>query len=158
MDILGPVLVQVVRDLELATNANIRLDRYDLDKCCPMNEFKAHRVRIDPVDIGKLFLPGDFAKYTIGGSSRVEDLLPQAMDDGGIARLLGDGADLSVPTHSPILMVANDIDGDKLFIYDGGHRMSAHFLKYRTSKPIHAYISIHAKIGEWKLFPRLSAH
>jgi hypothetical protein len=158
MEIVGEVNVLEIQQHEAATEANVRLGGYRMDECCPTSEFKCCRVRLEHGDLDRLFVLGDFAKYTKGKSCRLQDVTQDAEKLEKVASFMhGDGrrgsVDLCSATGLELLIVCRELQDAPLIIYDGCHRAIAQYLKYRSMSGVPAYVCVHPAIDLWGYVP-----
>jgi len=155
MIILKAVDVSDVQGHEAATHANVKLGGYDMDRCCPLSEFKAFNVKLEATDIDRLFLLNcGFAAHTRGQTCRLRDVLPGIESHQRVRNVI-DKACFPVSTDQAILIVSADEKCGPLTIYDGNHRAMAQFLMRRTVHDVLAYVCVHRRISEWGFVPPL---
>jgi len=155
MDILESVDVSDVQAHEAATHANVKLGGYHMDRCCPLSEFKAFKVRLEASDIDRLFLLNcGFAPDTEGKTCRLRDVLPGVVSHERVRNVI-DKACFPVSPDQAILIVSPDEKCGPLTIYDGNHRAIAQYLMQRTVHDVVAYVCVHSRISEWGYVPHL---
>jgi len=155
MLILTNVNVSDVQAHEAATHANVTLGGYQMDRCCPLDEFKAFNVRLEASDIDRLFLLNcGFAAFTKGQTCKVADVLPGIVPQERI-RNVADKACFPVSADQAILIVSADEKCGPLIIYDGNHRAMAQYLMRKTVHDVLAYVCVHRNISEWGFVPPL---
>lgn len=131
----------------------MRLDGYDLDKLCPLHEFKIARCLLETGDIQRLFAVMDFAKYTEQSSCRLAALLPNADADGGVARFMADNVDLRRWLGLELIIVSMNAEHGPLLIIDGNHRAIAHHRLHRTIEGVAAFVCEHPRVNDWNRMP-----
>lgn len=156
MVILKAVDVSDVQAHEAATHANVKLGGYDMDRCCPLSEFKAFNVRLEATDIDRLFLLNcGFAAYTEVQTCKLRDVLLGVVSHERVRNVI-DRACFPVSPDQAILIVSPDEKYGPLTIYDGNHRAMAQYLTQRSVHDVLAYICVHRRISEWGFVPPLA--
>ena len=156
MVILKAVNVALVRAHESATHANVRLDRYDLDKHCPLNEFKAFSVKLEEGDIDRVFLLNcGFAAYTEGGTCKLKDVRPDLLLHDLVRKII-ENACFPVSPDQALLMVSADEKCGPLIVYDANHRAMAQYLTQKSVQDVLAYVCVQGRINEWRFVPPLA--
>lgn len=140
---------------EVATYANVRLGSYKMDGPCPLDEFKMYKVKLEAMDVDRLFLLDcGFATYTSDLTCRLKDASPGLLADKRV-RMVIDEAYFPVSAKQAILIVSPNEKCGPLTIYDGNHRAIAQFLMRHTVQDVLAFVCVHCRISEWEYVPLL---
>lgn len=159
---LASTTLGVLGQHEEATNANIALGRsanhyYDIDKICPIHEFRIYRAVLEAEDIDRLFMEyGDFAPLTKNATALVKDVLPKEAEREKVRQFTKDRLDLRSRPDRAILAVSASERGEPLIIYDGNHRAIAQYLIYQTVHDVPVFLSVHPRVGAWGFVPPLA--
>lgn len=155
MTSIEPVTLHIVQAHERATDANVRLGGYHMDRVSPTAEFQLFRVTLVDADLGRLFLLGitEFGVCTAGESWRVPDLLPAAALLPRVAPFVRDKIDLPARPDRALLIVSPDPHTGPLVITDGNHRAMAYYSMHRSVQGVPAFVCVHPKIRGWNFMP-----
>lgn len=150
---IEPVALSDIQSHEEATGANVRLGGYQMP---PAAEFETYRATLELGDAPKLFLLSDFGKHTKASTYRLMDVLLSASDNPRVAPFIRDGRDLRAIPDLAVLVISERRDGRPLIIYDGNHRIIAHWLMHGAVQDIPVFFCVHPAIIQWGHVPRLA--
>jgi hypothetical protein len=168
MKIISEVPVTEVESVLAKHNSNVRFDNYDMPKCCPLDDFKCFKIRLEPGDIDRLYLVGNFAKVTAGTCKIInvdQAAVLKQEAEGRSARLntLMNGDDhfkkgvnlLEDEGFEPVL-VGKALEKGSLLFIDGSHRAIGHFIRLGNLLDIEVYVCIHANIVNYSLYKHVA--
>jgi hypothetical protein len=147
----------VLRQHEKNTQSNVTLGSYHLDKHCPLEEFAIHRVRLEADDCNRLFMLGEFAKYSKDRSGRLHDV--QTLDERAekkIASLIASSVDLRSRDNLELVIVSADAQTGSLVIIDGNHRAIAQYRIFGHTVDVPSFVCIHPNVNQWPFVPLLA--
>jgi len=153
MQILKEVEVEVVQKHEMEIKANARLGGYDLDKYCPLSEFKAFRVCLERVDADRLYLLSQFAEYTKAQTCKLLDALPETASNPRVATFIS-RIDLRSAVKLELVIISVNARRGPLVIIDGNHRAIAHWLTHKCIHGVPAYVCEHPNVNQWPFLPQ----
>jgi hypothetical protein len=158
MTINGKVEVTEVQRHEQATESNVRLGGYHMDRHCPTNEFQCYRVQLAKQDEDRVFLLGltEFINLTQGQSCQLRDVVQAASAIPRVVSFIEAGIDLQSRPGLELVVVARELQSAPLVVIDGNHRAIAQFFSQGSVEGVSAFVCVHPAIGQWPFIPPLA--
>jgi hypothetical protein len=139
----------VVQEQEGFVDANVRLGGYDMPAA---SSFETYRVVLDEGDLDRLFLLAQFGQHTKGNTARLQDVLPEMVNNERVAKFASQRVDLRTAQNLVPMAVCAGLDNSFTFI-DGNHRCIAQYLVWSTFEDVPVYVAVHPRIhhdwGGW---------
>lgn len=163
MIIKSCVDITEVQQHENLTDANARVGGYGMYTYCPAEGFSFYLGHLEQQDWNRLYLLGEFAKYTDGGTGRVIDISSKKLE----ASTWGRVASFSQPSENSnfkpidlrsaenlaLLIVTPDASSGPLVLIDGNHRAISQYLTYGIVSHVPAFLCVHLNIMQWPYVP-----
>jgi len=150
MVIISNVDIADVQRHELQTEANAKVGGYGMDKYCPVDEFKTYRVQLERQDWERMYLIGEFARFTTGITGRVVDIDTKMLEETTKSRVESfyqppanspfTPIDLRLTADLALVIVSADANSSPLILIDGNHRAIAQYIKFGAVSLIPAFL------------------
>lgn len=157
---IRPARLAEISSLDDATNANVRLGGYDMDKLFPVTEIECFHMELSEEDVHRIFLlyEATFIPHTKHGTCKIVDILSTA-EEMATSRLRSgtkNELDLSVTIAQEPVFVTTNVAKNPFVAIDGNHRLTAHFAQHRSVNGVKVFVAVHKRMFDWHFIPPLA--